>query len=205
MIENLNISSRSFQQCGCINPLQWSARSVVLPDTHQIFEAPLCDPLSTCYQYASVRFTTTPSLWDEFCSNCTQECSTVDFLLTPSSLTAPSIPFANVTKTFVESTSVSLPTNWTTDWFTEVENNYVSLQVVCESNQVENNTQEAAISAVDVLSNVGGMAGLWIGMSFLCIMEFVDLLYRLFRHEIRIIKQAIRRKIRRRNRLNIMP
>ncbi len=160
--------------------------------------------MSTCYQYASVRFTTTPSLWDEFCSNCTQECSTVDFLLTPSSLTAPSIPFANVTKSFVESTAVPLPEDWETNWLTEVKNNYVSLQVVCDSNQVENNTQEAAMSPVDVLSNVGGQTGLWIGMSFLGIMEFVEMFYRLFRYELRIIKQAIRRKIRQRNRLNVM-
>ena len=109
-----------------------------------------------------------------------------------------------MTKTFVESTSVPLPEDWETNWLTEVKNNYVSLQVVCESNQVENNTQEAAMSPVDVLSNVGGQTGLWIGMSFLGIMEFVEMFYRLFRYELRIIKQAIRRKIRQRNRLNVM-
>ena len=204
MIEGLYISSCSYQQCGCINPFQWSARSVVLPGTDQIIQAPLCDPLNTCYPNASLRFTTIPALWNEFCSNCTQDCSTVDFLLTSSSLAAPSIPFAYETKRFVESTSVPLPADWTTNWLTEVENNYVSLQVICESDQVENNTQKASMSAVDVLSNVGGIAGLWIGMSFVCLMEFVEMLYRLFRHELRGIKQAIRKKIRRRNQLNVM-
>jgi hypothetical protein len=199
-----NIFSRSYQQCGCVSPYQWTARAVVLPGTDKIIEASFCNSTSTCFSDATIKFSNTPSIQNEFCSNCTQECSTVDFLITPSSVAAPSIPFAYVTKSFVESTSVPLPADWATNWLTEVQNNYVSLQVVCESTQVENNTQEPAISAVDVLSNVGGQTGLWIGLSFLAIMELVEMLYRLFRYELQVIKQAIQEKIRRRNQLNII-
>jgi hypothetical protein len=137
------------------------------------------------------RLSNTTSIWNEFCSNCTQECSTVDFLITPSSVAAPSLPYAYIAKSFVESTSVPLPADWATNWLTEVENNYISLDVVCESTLVENYTQSASISGVDVLSNVGGLTGLWIGMSLLSIMEIVEMLYRLFRYEYQFIRGTL--------------
>jgi len=187
-----------------VSSSQWSARSVVLPGTDKIIEAPLCSSTGTCSAEATIKFSSTTSIWNEFCSNCTQECSTVDFLITPSSIAAPSLPFAYVTKNFVESTSVPLPADWATNWPSEVQNNYVSFQVVCESTQVENYTQEAAITAVDVLSNVGGQTGLWIGMSCLCIMEFIEMLYRLIRHDLHAINRLIQEKFRRRNQLNVI-
>jgi hypothetical protein len=194
-----NIFFHSYQECGCVSPTQWTARSVVLPGTNTIIEAPLCDLAETCYLNATVTLSNTLSIWDEFCSNCTQECSTVDFSVTPSSASAPSSPFAYIAKAFVESAPVPLPTNWSTDWLSEVKKNYVSIDVVCQSVQVENYTQAASISAVDLLSNVGGVAALWIGLSFLSLMEFVEMAYRLLRHEYRIIRRAIRNKLRENN------
>jgi hypothetical protein len=123
---------------------------------------------------AGNRISNTTSIWDEFCSSCTQQCSTVNFIVTPSSVSAPSVPYAYMTKSFIKSTSVPLPTDWLTNWRSEVQNNYVSIDVVCESLQVENYTQESALGVRNVLSNVGDLTGLWIGMSFLSIMEFVD-------------------------------
>lgn len=148
-----------------------------------MIEAPLCNPTNSCYSEAAVIISNTTSIWDQFCSHCTEECSTVDFRVTPSSLPAPSSLYLQLAKTFVESVSVPLPNNWTTNWISEIQNNYVSLDVVCESKQVENYTQDPSISAVDVLSNVGGHTGLWIGISFLSLMEFVEMLYRVIRHE----------------------
>jgi hypothetical protein len=193
-----NIFSRSYQECGCVSPSEWSARSVVLPGTNTVIEAPICNVTNTCFSTATIRLLNSTSLWNEFCSNCTQECSTVDFRVTPSSFAAPSLPFASVTKSFVESVNVPLPTDWTTNWLLEIQNNYVSFEVVCDSTQVENYTQDAAISTVDLISNVGGQTGLWIGISFLSMMEFIEMLYRIFRNEIQNMKQAIQNKIRRR-------
>jgi hypothetical protein len=48
---------------------------------------------------------------------------------------------------------------------------------------------------VDLLSNVGGQTGLWIGVSFLALMELVEMLYRLVRFEFHVIKQAIQNRI----------
>ncbi|CAF0841505.1 unnamed protein product [Rotaria sp. Silwood1] len=183
------------QECGCVSPLQWSARSVVLPGTNTRIEAPLCNFTDTCYLKATVRISKTTSIWNYFCSDCLQECSTVSFTVTPSSVAAPSLPYAYMTKTFVESLSIPLPSKWSTDWLYEVQNNFVSLEVVCESTQVENYTQQASLSPVDVLSNVGGQTGLWIGISFLSVMEFIEMLYRILRYEFHIIRRAITNKL----------
>ncbi|CAF4714499.1 unnamed protein product, partial [Rotaria sp. Silwood2] len=137
-----------YQECGCVNPFEWSARSVVLPGTNTIIQAPLCNLNDTCYSNAVVRISKTTSIWDQFCSDCLQECSTVAFTVTSSSVAAPSLSSSYVSKAFVESLSVPLPTNWTTNWLNEVQNNFISLEVVCESTQVENYTQQASLSSV---------------------------------------------------------
>jgi hypothetical protein len=95
----------------------------------------------------------------------------------------------------VESLPVPLPANWSTNWQSQLQNNYVAVDIVCESTQVENYTQVPSISQVDVLSNVGGLSGLWIGMSFLSIVEIIEMLYRLCRYEFYVIKQVIQNKI----------
>jgi len=59
----------------------------------------------------------------------------------------------------------------------------VAIDVVRESILIEKYTQHATMSKVDVLSNVGGQTGLWIGISFLSLMEVAELLYRLIRHQ----------------------
>lgn len=82
-------------------------------------------------------------------------------------------------KEFVENSSIPLPINWSEIWRTEIQNNYLAIEVARESSIVINYTQEATISLVDVISNVGGHTGLWIGLSFLSIMELLELLYRL--------------------------
>ena len=166
-----------------MSPFAWTSRSVVLPGSETVIEAPLCSPTNSCYSDAAVIISNTTSIWDQFCSYCTEECSTVDFLITPSSVPAPSPLYLQLSKAFVQSVSVPLPNNWSTNWISEISNNYISLDVVCESKQVENYTQDPSINAVDVLSNVGGHTGLWIGISFLSVMEFVEMLYRVIRYE----------------------
>ena len=95
-------------------------------------------------------------------------------------------------KAFVESTGVPLPSNWNNTWATEIPNNYIALEVLRQSVLVENYSQDASLSPVDVLSNVGGHTGLWIGISFLSIMELVEMLYRLARLESHIIMRKIK-------------
>ncbi|CAF4658093.1 unnamed protein product [Rotaria socialis] len=40
--------------CGCIDPKQWSARSIVLPRNKTIIVAQLCNLSDTCYSNASI-------------------------------------------------------------------------------------------------------------------------------------------------------
>ncbi|CAF4485928.1 unnamed protein product, partial [Rotaria magnacalcarata] len=191
--------SARYEECGCVNPYEWSARSIVLRGTSKIAEAPLCNLTDICYPVAGLKITKTSSIWDQYCSHCHQECSTVTFALMKSSIAAPSMPFIYLTKAHVESLSIPLPANWSTNWLSEIQNNYVSLEVVCESNQVENYTEEASVSAVSVLSNVGGHTGLWIGISFLSIMEFIEMLYRLCRYEFHSMKRTLMNKFNNKN------
>ncbi|CAF1004824.1 unnamed protein product [Rotaria sp. Silwood1] len=190
----LCIQAYVYYQCGCIDPHQWPARSIVLPGSDQIIEAPLCNAMNECYTIATARITTTNSIWDQFCSDCSQACSTVDFTITPSAVSAPSAVRIPEIKEFVEKSGITLPKNWTTTWQSEIQNNYVGISVVCETNRVENYTQDASVSGVDVLSNVGGHTGLWIGISFLSIMELVEMLYRLIRYHYYILEGKIRRR-----------
>ena len=69
----------------------------------------------------------------------------------------------------------------------------MELNVQCESLFVEYFNQTASITLVDVLSNIGGQTGLWIGVSFLSMMEVVEMTYRLLRTQF----HALRRKIKR--------
>ena len=105
-----------------------------------------------------------------------------------SSAAAPSSTYAEQTiKPFVEAQNMTQPVNWTTNWRTEVQNNYVGLEVILQSSLVDNFTDQPSAGAVDTLSNVGGQTGLWIGISFLSVMEFVEMLYRLARHQFRLM------------------
>ena len=186
---------RSYTQCGCASVDQWLARSIVLPGTNQLIVARLCNRTNGCPLNATNRLLSSPDLWDQFCSDCTQACSTTDFIITPSSVPAPAPLIAYAAKAFVESVGVPLPANWSTNWQTEVENNYIGLDVVCQSTLIENFTQDPSITAVDVLSNVGGQSGLWIGISFLSVMELVEMLYRLARHEYKVLVKKIKRRM----------
>ena len=87
----------------------------------------------------------------------------------------------NDIKAFVESSQVPLPVNWSTTWASEIQAGYVSLEVAYETTRTEVYSQQATIGVVDVISNVGGNTGLWIGISFLSLMELAEMLYRLIR------------------------
>jgi hypothetical protein len=172
-----------------VTPYQWTARSIVIPGTDQIIVAPLCNITDECYTNATSRITNSDSIWNEYCSGCSEACATVDFTVTPSSVAAPSMFYMDRYKSFVENSGIGLPVNWSTTWQTQFANNYISVDVVCETTRVETYTDDASIGAVDLLSNVGGQTGLWIGISFLSMMELIEVLYRLIRYQYYILRR----------------
>ncbi|CAF0894858.1 unnamed protein product [Rotaria sordida] len=177
----------TYKQCGCVNHYMWDIRSIILPDTNNIIEAPLCNVTDNCTTQAADAYSVMPS--DENDPNyCPQECSTTDFLFKKSSLLTPLEWQMSYIKTFVEESSIPLPSNWSTTWHEQIHKNYLAISLIRETAVIENNTQSAALSLVDVLSNIGGQTGLWIGISLLSFMELIEMIYRLLRYEYQIIR-----------------
>lgn len=168
----------SYEQCGCVNPTQWNVRYVRLPNTQEVIKANACYFGNQCFRAAS-RNLSSSILRKEYCGHCTQACSTTDFMVTPSSAKAPTEYFAVTTKSFVEATHLPLAKNWSLNWRQIIDENYVAIDVICGTLLVESSAQEASLSPFDVLSSVGGYSGLWIGISFLSIMEFIEMIFRL--------------------------
>lgn len=183
---------RRYVECGCINPFEWAARYVVLPGTANIVHASLCDMSSSCYSDAATRFQSSASIAGTFAANCGLECFSVEFPLKQSSVSAPPEWLMDDIKQFVESSSIPLPTNWSTTWSSEIQANYLGVNIVCESTRVESYSQQATLGGVDVLSNVGGQTGLWIGISFLSLMEIAEMFYRLIRYRCHRIREKLR-------------
>lgn len=140
-------------------------------------------------------FSTGP-LRDANCPKCGQECTSHTFLIKSSSLEAPVDSQMDEIKAFVQSRSISLAANWSTDWRNEIFHNYVGLEVVCETTRTEIYTQQAAMSAVDVISNIGGQTGLWLGISFLSLMEVTEMIYRLIRAQCHSLRNIPNGEIR---------
>lgn len=119
---------------------------------------------------------------------CSAECETTTFRATISSLLAPMQWSLEDLKTKIELLSVPLPDNWSNTWQSEISQNYIALEVVSDSFRMETYNDIASISPVDLLSNIGGQTGLWIGISFLSLMEIVEMLYRIIRSKLSHLK-----------------
>ncbi|CAF1425466.1 unnamed protein product [Rotaria sordida] len=137
---------------------------------------------------------TLPNISAYFCSNCQQECSTNDYPVKTSSASAPPDWLIDQIKVFVGNSLITLPSDWSTSWRTHIQNSYVAIDVVRESMLVEKYTQQATMSGVDLLSNVGGQTGLWIGISFLSLVEVAEMIYRLIRYQYHFFYDAHRKE-----------
>ena len=126
--------------------------------------------------------------------SCPQECKLTDFSIKLSPLATPLEWQMPLIQRFVERTNVTLPLDWSTAWRTHIHANYLSVSIQRETYVVENTTQKASISPVDVLSNIGGQTGLWIGISLLSIMELIEMLYRLIRYQCHLLRMTIQKK-----------
>lgn len=183
-----------YEQCGCVSPTLWNIRATASPNIDRLIVAPLCNISSICFIKAALTLAASDVATNKYCSDCRAQCINTNFIIQTSSLLAP-LPwqYSNI-KEFVEQSNITLPKNWTNDWHEQIQNNYLGVSIVRETDIVENYTQTATLGIVDVLSNIGGQSGLWIGISFLSIMEVIEMLYRLCRHQFHLIKLEIQRK-----------
>ncbi|CAF1563569.1 unnamed protein product, partial [Adineta steineri] len=155
------IQAYSYQKCGCGNPFRWAVRAVVLPGTNKSIHIQLCDFKNPCYVEAATEIMNTKSIWTTYCPDCTQECIFSDFIIKSTSLLAPPEFLMNDIKQFVESSNIPLPTNWSTTWMNDIQSSFISLEVAYETTRTEIYSQQATITVVDVISNIGGNTGLW--------------------------------------------
>ena len=153
--------------------------------------APLCNVSDKCYASAAAVFFTSEPLMATYCAYCPPQCVVTSFNVNPSLWRAPPSWLMGDIKAFVERSGVPLPTDWTTGWRSHVESSYLSVELIHESSFVENYTQIATLTAIDALSNVGGQTGLWIGVSFLSLMELAEMLFRLVRYQVQIIRNKL--------------
>ncbi|CAF0791854.1 unnamed protein product [Adineta ricciae] len=175
------LQAYTYEKCGCGNPLRWATRSIILPDTNQKVNISLCDIDNPCYRRAARDLMNIKDIRTSYCYDCAQECLVSQYLIKSSSVLAPPSYFMHDIKQFVEKSSIPLPSNWSTTWMSEIRSSYVSLAVTYESTRTEVYAQQPSISLVDVISNVGGQTGLWIGISFFSIVEIAELIYRMIR------------------------
>ncbi|CAF1186999.1 unnamed protein product [Rotaria magnacalcarata] len=187
---NACIQEYIYSHCGCGGPSLWNVPAVIIHGTDQRINISLCNTSNSCPKQYITFILNTASTLNAYCSQCTEECTYTEFIMKLSSLLAPPVTALTDIKQFVESSNITLSNDWSTSWISEIQSNYVSLEVAYETVRTEVYSQQARLSPVDVLSNVGGQTGLWIGISFLSVIEIAEMAYRLMRclwHNLRTI------------------
>lgn len=169
----------SYDQCGCVDPAQWTARYIYSPDSDNVTTAKLCDRNNTCYAKAKSDLLADMSLWNSYCSKCKEPCSSTDFTITTSLSGKPSSLKIHNLKGKIESLGVPMPEDWSANWTTHIAENYVFLEVISETTRAEVYQKTRAMSEYDLIANIGGHTGLWIGISFLSLMEVIEMIYRI--------------------------
>ena len=168
-----------YARCGCVQLFTWNIRSIIPYGTDQIINASQCAVLDTCPSTAVIDFTANTSILEQYCVDCKEECGYSEFVVQATSLTALLDYDLDRLKDFVQNSTIPTSKNWSTTWPTDIPASYVSLEVVSQTSRVEVYTQQATTALVDLVSNIGGQSGLWIGISFLSLLEIVEMLYRL--------------------------
>ena len=146
-------------------------------------EAPLCNRTDSCYTEALDRFQTEEWIWESYCF----EYSTTNFFY----------------RDFFASRSTALDDeryNCHMFHYLKIDQEYrnqklkrimLSSLLFCETTQVDNYMQTASINGVDLLSNVADHTSLRTGISFLPVMELVEMLCRLIRYHFYIWRKNV--------------
>lgn len=171
-------------------------RKVLRTNTNQYIVAPLCQMNDTCVDSARLKLIESPSLLKTYCEKCQTSCVVTEYTVQPSSSLAPLDWELTKIKTFVEKTGVPLITNWSNEWRNEIPKNYLSIRIVRETNIVDTSSQKSILSFIDLISNVGGHTGLWIGISFLSLIEVFEMIFRLIQNEVHLNNCSINRRNR---------
>ena len=181
-----------YEKCGCFSPSLWHIRYVVLPGTSQIINASLCQATDSCTSNILSAFVEV--FGNNYCADCNAECSYTDF---PSHISSASLFLdydIGKIKTWVENTGIPLTSTWNTTWQNDITLSYLSIDIVSESPRIEKFTQKPSIDWIGLVSSIGGHTGLWIGISFLSLLELAEMLFRLVRRRIYAIQHGFENK-----------
>lgn len=149
----------------------------------------MCDFENNCWTEKSKEFVYNLTIWQTYCQDCNEECSYTEFVMKTSSMPVTLDYDLLRIKEFVEQSNVTLPENWLEIYSTEIPKSYVSFEIITETTRVETYTQQQSINLGELISNVGGQTGLWIGISFLSLFEVIEVIIHLLRINYQKLKQ----------------
>ena len=154
----------------------------------------MCDESNSCWVDRSKQFLQDTSVWETYCKDCGEECSYTDFIVQPTFMPISLEYDLPRIKEFVDQSNVTLPESWSENYATEIPKSYVSVEIMTESTRVEKYTQQRSVGLVDLISNIGGQTGLWIGISFLSLFELLEMIVRLCIVHYRTIRQRFQQR-----------
>ena len=161
-----------------------------------MINAEICPIRDPCWFQTAQEFTGNLSIWNIYCADCQDECNYAEFVIQPTTLPVIFDYDIDRIKSFVERSNIALPDNWSSVASIEIPKSYVSLEILTESSRVETYTQQATIGLVDLISNIGGQTGLWIGISFLSLFEVLEMIVRLVLIKCRTFKHRLQNQPR---------
>ena len=118
-------------------------------------------------------------------SRCGLDCVSIELEIKLLSISVPPEWLMLGIKTFVESSSIPLSINWSTTCQAEIDGNSWIHSIVMSF------TQQAVLSAIDVIFNVSDQTSRWIGISFLSSLEVAEMFSRILRYQRRCFREKL--------------
>lgn len=101
-------------------------------------------------------------------NNCPDECDSIKYRIIQNNMAATSM-----------SKSYKLAMNFSDEY---ANNNFVAIFIHYSSLEYTYSNQIAKMNTFDLISNLGGLLGLFVGMSFMTIIELIEILFELINH-----------------------
>lgn len=108
---------------------------------------------------------------------CPLECSSVDFTYEKSSAGFPSPSFL---ENFLDNSDIEKLLDTSEVTMELIRQSFLSLHVQFEDMVYTSITEQENLTVIDLIANIGGTLGLFIGISFLSFLEMVEILIKLF-------------------------
>lgn len=126
-----------------------------------------------------IRYNITKNKSNECIQHCPSECNSISYSV------STSFSSLNINDFFLNSVKKKFSNSWPNLTLEDIRKNYYSISIYYSDLKYTNISQMAKSSFFDVVSNIGGILGLFIGISFLSFAEilelFLEILFILFK------------------------